>query len=52
MATDAFTIGMNRSYETDNNNVNSDIYEFSLRYTVKDNIWLAFSMPTKDGTDR
>ena len=52
MATDAFTVGMNRSYETDTNNVNSDIYEFFARYTVKDNIWLAFSMPTKDGTDK
>ena len=52
MATDAFTVGMNRSYETDTNNVNSDIYEFFARYTVKDNIWLAFSMPTKDGSDR
>ena len=26
-------------------------YDFFARYTVKDQIWLAFNMPTKDGTD-
>ena len=28
-----------------------DNYDFFARYTVKDQIWLAFNMPTKDGTD-
>ena len=44
MATDAFTLGMARDGD--------DNYDFFARYTVKDNIWLAFSMPTKDGSDR
>ena len=47
MATDAFTVGMNRVLDENG----SDSYDFFARYTVKDNIWLAFSMPTKDGSD-
>jgi len=47
MATDALTVGMNRVLDANGN----DTYDFFARYTVKDNIWLAFSMPTKDGSD-
>ena len=43
MATDALTIGMARDGD--------DNYDFFARYSVKDQIWLAFNMPTKDGTD-
>ena len=44
MATDALTIGMARDGD--------DNYDFFARYTVKDQIWLAFNMPTKDGSDK
>lgn len=44
MATDAFTLGMARDGD--------DNYNMFMRYNVKDQIWLAFDMPTKDGSDR
>ncbi len=43
MATDAFTLGMARDGASN--------YNMFMRYTVKDQIWLAFDMPTKDGSD-
>tara|TARA_B100000902_G_scaffold78113_1_gene82867 strand:- start:61 stop:471 length:411 start_codon:yes stop_codon:yes gene_type:complete len=44
MATDAFTIGMQRDGD--------EKYDLFLRYNVKDQIFATFMMPTKDGSDK
>lgn len=43
-ATDALAAGMSKSGD--------DAYDFFVRYTVKDDIYVSFAMPTEDGSDQ